>query len=74
VVVEIERKFLVSVRPEAFTGAEERKALLELVERRQGELLEQAIALGHRLYAEKPKAFRRRLAGYCQAWRANPAA
>jgi CHAD domain-containing protein len=64
----------VEARPEAFTGAEERKALLELVERRQGELLEQAIALGHRLYAEKPKAFRRRLAGYWQAWRANPAA
>ena len=56
---------------EAFTGEEERKALLQLVERRQGELLEQAIALGHRLYAEKPKAFRRRLAGYWGAWRAE---
>ena len=61
-------------RRETFTGEEERKALLGLVERRQDELLEQAIALGHRLYAEKPKAFRRRLAGYWEAWRAHPSA
>jgi CHAD domain-containing protein len=61
-------------RREAFAGEEERKALLGLVERRQGELLEQAIGLGHRLYAEKPKAFRRRLAGYWEAWRVHTAA
>lgn len=41
----------------------------ELIARRQGELLEQALALGARLYAEKPKCFRRRMRGYWRAWR-----
>lgn len=39
------------------------------IEHRQGELLEAALGIGRRLYAEKPKAFRRRLERYWLAWR-----
>lgn len=45
--------------------------LLELAERRQGELLAEALPLGRRLYAERPKRFARRMAAY---WDAAPAA
>ncbi|MGV1049309.1 MAG: CHAD domain-containing protein [Solirubrobacterales bacterium] len=40
-----------------------------LIEARQAELLEEALALGERLYAEKPKHYRRRLRTYWRAWR-----
>jgi CHAD domain-containing protein len=43
--------------------------LLELVERRQDELLELAIPIGERLYAEKPKIFLKRTRKYWRAWR-----
>jgi CYTH domain-containing protein/CHAD domain-containing protein len=36
---------------------------------RQDELAAEAFELGHRLYAEKPKAFRRRIHAYWKAWR-----
>jgi CYTH domain-containing protein/CHAD domain-containing protein len=39
------------------------------IERRQKELLGTATSLGQRLYAEKPKAFKRRLQRYWLAWR-----
>jgi CHAD domain-containing protein len=42
-----------------------------LIDRRQGELLEQALALGARLYAERPRAFERRFHSYWRAWRAD---
>lgn len=41
----------------------------ELVRRWQAELLDEAFELGERLYAEKPKAFERRLRAYWRAWR-----
>jgi CHAD domain-containing protein len=40
-----------------------------LIEQRQEELLARALELGRRLYAEKPKAFSRRLERYWLAWR-----
>jgi CHAD domain-containing protein len=40
-----------------------------LIDRRQAELLEQALELGSRLYVEKPKAFNRRLKAYWKIWR-----
>jgi CHAD domain-containing protein len=43
--------------------------LLELTERRQRELLELALPLGERLYAEQPKQFVARLRVYWRAWR-----
>jgi CHAD domain-containing protein len=46
------------------------RARLEgLIAQRQGELLLEAVALGRRVYAEKPKAFGRRMRGYWKAWR-----
>jgi CYTH domain-containing protein/CHAD domain-containing protein len=39
-------------------------AIRTLIERRQEELLERAVGLGERLYAEKPKAFGKRLDRY----------
>jgi CHAD domain-containing protein len=39
------------------------------IEKRQGELLDAARGIGQRLYAEKPKAFRRRIKRYWLVWR-----
>jgi CHAD domain-containing protein len=50
-------------------GVGERRALAALFGRRQGELLGRALEIGGRLYAEKPKAFDRRLKRYWLAWR-----
>jgi CYTH domain-containing protein/CHAD domain-containing protein len=50
-------------------GIENREAIAAMIERRQSELLDCARDLGRRLYAEKPKAFRRRLRLYWMAWR-----
>lgn len=47
----------------------QRDELATLIERRQGELLESALDLGARLYAEKPKAFAARVKGYWVSWR-----
>jgi CHAD domain-containing protein len=47
----------------------ERERIAELIELRQAELLGEALKLGRRLFAEKPKAFRRRLEAYWRAWR-----
>lgn len=46
-----------------------RPALTGLIERRQDELLADALALGERVYTEKPKAFAKRLRAYWDAWR-----
>lgn len=45
----------------------ERAVLIALVEHRSGELRAAATRLGHRLYAESPKAFSRRLGRYLHA-------
>jgi CHAD domain-containing protein len=49
---------------------EDRAALASPIERRQDELLGEALELGARLFAEKPKAFRSRMRAYWLAWRA----
>jgi CYTH domain-containing protein/CHAD domain-containing protein len=54
-------------RPEV--DAAHRETLKKLIEARQDELLGEARALGDRVYAEKPKAFGRRLRAYWRAWR-----
>lgn len=41
----------------------------ELIAKRQEELLDEALALGGRLYAEKPRCFRRRMRRYWDSWR-----
>jgi CHAD domain-containing protein len=50
---------------------EDRPAFEALIDRRQEELLAQALALGSRFYAEKPKAFGRRIESYWRLWRAE---
>lgn len=47
----------------------DRGALEAAIGKRQEELLGPALDLGQRLYAEKPKAFRRRIERYWLAWR-----
>jgi CHAD domain-containing protein len=47
----------------------EKKAFKALIARRQEELLGCALEIGRRLYAEKPRAFGRRLERYWSAWR-----
>jgi CYTH domain-containing protein/CHAD domain-containing protein len=49
-----------------------RETLRTLIEARQDTLLADARAAGERVYAEKPKAFGRRLRGYWRAWRTAP--
>lgn len=56
------RQFLQS----AATGIEEPKSLVELIERRRGEIRAEAIVLGGRLFAEKPSGLERQVA---QWWR-----
>jgi CHAD domain-containing protein len=51
--------------------ARQQGSLRRLLLRRQSELLAEALPLGRRLYAEKPKAFARRLEGYWDAWRGS---
>jgi CHAD domain-containing protein len=43
--------------------------LSTLIEAHQKELLARAIAVGDQLYAEKPKAFAKRIRGYWEEWR-----
>jgi CHAD domain-containing protein len=50
-------------------GAEETRALGAAIDARQAELADAAFPLGHRLYAERPKDFDRRLRRYWEAWR-----
>ena len=49
--------------PEHFQG-ESMEILLDLVDRRQRELVEAAIPIGQRLYSEKPKRFKARIGAY----------
>jgi CYTH domain-containing protein/CHAD domain-containing protein len=48
----------------------QRETLKALIEARQSTLLGEARSAGGRIYAEKPKAFGRRLRAYWRAWRA----
>ena len=52
-------------------GVARREDFEPLIERRQEELIAASLKLGSRLYAEKPKAFGRRLEAYWEAWRAE---
>jgi CHAD domain-containing protein len=60
----------VSARAPAGAGDD---TLIVLARRRQRELLEQALPLGGRLYAEKPKRFVDRVAAYWDAWHEDDA-
>jgi CHAD domain-containing protein len=57
--------------PELASGPEESAAIVGLIEVRQEELLEAAVPIGERLYADPPKAFVDRLGAYWRAWRSD---
>jgi CHAD domain-containing protein len=68
-----------AVLAERVTGSEgsatlDNETLLSLIAERRAELQEAALELGHRIYAEKPKAYGRRLARYLAAARAGRSA
>ena len=50
-------------------GIDALEVLRDLIDKRQKEILASAQGLGRRIYAEKPKAFQRRLAAYWSTWR-----
>jgi CHAD domain-containing protein len=50
-------------------GDDEVTPLLNAIEGREEELLEAAVPIGERLYAESPKAFGKRMHAYWRAWR-----
>jgi CHAD domain-containing protein len=50
-------------------GEEETRALEAAIEARQERFAREALELGRRLYAERPRAFARRLRRYWEAWR-----
>ena len=58
-------------REDRFDSKDDLDALLAAAARRQDELLGEAVALGRRIYAEKPKAFAGRLETYWRTWRAE---
>jgi CHAD domain-containing protein len=53
---------------EAFAD-DEVSAIMSAIEGRQEELLEAAVPVGERLYAESPKSFGKRMRAYWRAWR-----
>jgi CHAD domain-containing protein len=56
-------------RPELAGGSQESAAITGLIEARQEELLERAVPIGERLYADRPTVFVERLHAYWRAWR-----
>lgn len=60
---------LLNEEPELFASGPSCATLSRLIAARQGELRSKAYRLGTRLYAEKPKAYTRRIEAYWRAWR-----
>jgi CHAD domain-containing protein len=58
-------------RPELATDAEQLTAVMETIGARQEELLDAAVPIGERCYAEPPNAFVKRMRTYWRAWRAE---
>ncbi len=56
-------------RPDLAGDSRESAAVAGLIEARQEELLEAAVPIGERLYADPPRAFAERLHAYWRAWR-----
>jgi CHAD domain-containing protein len=55
-------------RPGAFDAPAESQLLDDLIARRRAALQAPAWPLGHRLYAERPKAYGRRISSYLEVW------
>ena len=59
---------VVTVEERGSVDNRERKALVGLIHERRATFLKQAKDLGRKLFAEKPKVFRRRVGVYLDAW------
>jgi CHAD domain-containing protein len=57
--------------PELFAAQEQLNILSTLIQQRQQQLQTHARFLGQRIYAEKPKAFVKRMEAYWQTWQAE---
>jgi CHAD domain-containing protein len=58
-----------SLLTDAATAPTDLDSVIRLIDHRRRQLQVQALSVGARLYAEKPKAFVRRLRAYWRAWR-----
>lgn len=61
----------VTADPDAFGGDSTLETLLALIDRRRGELQQEAFLLGRRLYRDEPEVFTNRIKGYWKAWRSE---
>ena len=59
---------VVTVEERGSVDTRERKALVGLIHERRSTFRKQSKELGRKLFAEKPKAFRRRVGIYLDAW------
>jgi CHAD domain-containing protein len=62
------RETLVELRPALRVDLD---AVIALLDHRRGQLRAQAMLVGERVYAEKPKTFGRRMRAYWKTWRAE---
>ena len=60
---------LIDAQPSRFGSGRSVQRLKRIVEVRRGELLNIAIEIGSRVYAEQPEAWRKRVRGYWRSWR-----
>lgn len=61
-----------SLRSGAYDLPIDLDAVIELIDHRRSQLQSEALRAGRRVYAERPKAFRRRLRRYWRTWRRAP--
>jgi CHAD domain-containing protein len=59
---------LLKAKPELFGNAEKLRPMFTLIETRRETLIEEAKALGRRIYADKPRTFARAFDAVLQAW------
>jgi CHAD domain-containing protein len=60
---------LVTVQPSLFGSMRSAQRLLSIIGARRTTLLNEALEIGGRVYAEEPAAWRRRVRGYWRSWR-----
>lgn len=63
---------ILSTSPKLTQGEKDVATVIELIDRRRSELQAAARPLGARIYAERAKAFSRRIESYWNAWRSCP--
>jgi CHAD domain-containing protein len=59
--------------PDTYGGDSTVETLLALIDHRREELQQEALALGQRVYLDRPSEFAKRIRGYWKAWRSQAA-